>query len=139
MQSPDNLFARANGSEKRCRPALHFPWKPGTAGFRIMALLDDGSTMLVCLVQNHHEIRLKGEAAANEVVTERKRYLAGLRANGDASIVRSNILSLYTERWVGTLTNGSWQTMSCKDGGFCNSFRKLEDPPTLRGRRRKSY
>lgn len=136
MTSPDNLVALADRGEIRRKPVLHFGWQPAVACYRIMALMEDGSTRLLRMASNRHELRERGYDAAKEVAAERRHYFAALRNTSlpleKIDQLRPKVVSLFTERWVGKQMKGSWQLMSRKDGGFCRTFDKLTQLPRER-------
>lgn len=109
------------------RGAFHFSWRPGIATLRLMAQREDFSTALVHLADNLSAVRQLGHEAAARLLQEREAYLTALRLGGQPSrmLARPEVISLYTERWVGTQTEGSWEPLGAREGGFYRMFRPL--------------
>ena len=135
---PESAGPESAGNNRRV--AFHLPWQAGTASFRLMALLEDGSTMLVCLVENLSAVRATGEAAAKGFAAQRDIFWQCLRAGkSDDELIRlrPGVVSLYSERWAGSLTDGSWQPLADRSGGYYRGFRPLPSPNEFRRHRRR--
>ena len=76
------------------------------AGYRVMARHCDQSRSLVTLAQNPRAARILAKAFCDTI-----------ERNG-----RNGILAVQVEEWVGTLTEGQWERMSLRYGGFSYWF-----------------
>lgn len=123
MQNLDNLVSPAgspNSAAGRRRPAFHFSWSR-FAEYRVMAHLKDHSAMLITLAMTRHEAVAKAKAYFRQEVRRRK-TAAGSTADQRPKDERDNVLSVYTERWVGSPTEGCWELLGSRQGGFVRDF-----------------
>ena len=77
------------------------------AGYRVMARHRDQSRSLVTLAQNPRAARILAKA-----------FCDAIEGNGH----RNDIVSVEVEEWVGTLTEGQWERVSPRYGGFSHWF-----------------
>ena len=94
MDSHANFEASA--ARRSFRPA---------AGYRVMAQHRDHSQALVTLAENLRQAVIRAKAFCD--------------ANATA---RDGIVSVRVEEWVGTLTEGEWQLVNPRHGGFWHRF-----------------
>jgi hypothetical protein len=77
------------------------------AGYRVMARHCDQNRSLVTLAQNSRAARILAKA-----------FCDAIERNGH----RNGIVSVQVEEWVGTLTEGQWERISLRYGGFFHWF-----------------
>ena len=74
-----------------------------SAGYRVMARHRDQSRSLVTLAENPRAARILAKA-----------FCDAIERNGH----RNDIVTVQVEEWVGTLTEGEWERVSLRYGGF---------------------
>ena len=81
------------------------------ARFRVMARHRDGSRALVSLAESRAQAVSLAEKHRDWLDNGRKANRLGLRS-------QDGIVAIYTEEWIGTLTEGRWERLSPRQRGF---------------------
>ena len=113
-----------NNWEVSRRHTFHFAWQPATANFRLMALLENGDVMLVRVASDPAELRQYGQQTAEEIDKARDAWLQLTKIGQPNAEAKPQIVSLYSEQWIGNATEGSWQPLNGRRG-FYRGFRRL--------------
>jgi hypothetical protein len=77
------------------------------AGYRVTARHCDRSQSLVTLARNLRQAANRAKAFCDAL---------------DGAASRDGIISVRVEEWIGTLTQGEWQSVSLSHGGFLHRF-----------------
>ncbi len=118
----DSQASQPNGNSSGVFPGtrLHMAWRPLPAGYRVMAQLPDCSAILLSFAPSRQEAVHKAETWADEYEAEP----SGESSDGKAERIRA--VSIYVERWVGSLQTGCWEVLCRSAGGFYRQLRSVQ-------------
>jgi hypothetical protein len=100
-------------------------WRPLPAAYRVMAQLPECRVMLLSFAGSRQEAVQMAKEWANQY----EEQPSGKSADGAAVKVRA--VSIYVERWVGSLQTGCWEVLPRSAGGF---YRRLRSPAARQDR-----